>query len=570
MEHSSGQFDLVITGGTVVDGTGAEARRADVGVIGDRIAAVTEPGGLESRVGAGTRRVDAEGRIVSPGFVDVHTPYDAQLFWDRLLTISPWHGVTSVVVGNCGFGIAPTRPEHRDLILRTLENVEGMSLDALRAGVGTDWPFETFPEFLDAVESRGTAINVAALIGHTPLRLYVMGEDATEREATAEEVARMRALVAEALKAGALGFATSKAPTHVGYAGKPVPSRLANTQEIKEIAGALRDSGRGMMQATIGIGLLFDELADIASSLGITISWTALLADLFGPDGHRDVLEQHTAFQADGIHVVPQVTGRPLMFEYQWKAPFPFESLELFQPVSAADLEGKKRIYADPAFRAEFAAGSGGALIGGRWEDTIIANVPGREQLNERNLSEVADELGLHPAELALDLGLESDLEARFRVPVANRTEETIAELLTHPATVLGLSDAGAHASQLCDACFATYLLAYWTREKGVLTLEQAVRLLTSRAAEVFGITDRGRIENGMAADLVVFDAQTIGCSALERVEDQPAGADRLISRAAGIDAVIVNGVILREDDHDALDSDGPLPGRVLRGGCAT
>ncbi|TFH25224.1 MAG: amidohydrolase [Myxococcales bacterium] len=564
--EKSAPFDLVIEGGTVIDGTGAPARRADIAVKDGRIAAIAAAGFGDAEA---ARKIDASGKIVAPGFVDVHTHYDAQLFWDRMLTISPWHGVTSVVVGNCGFGIAPTRPEHRDLILRTLESVEGMSLDALRAGVGEDWPFETFPEFLDSVERRGTAINVAALIGHTPLRLYVMGEEATEREATGEEIARMKALVAEALEAGALGFATSKAPTHVGYAGKPVPSRQASGAEIKEIASALRDADRGVLQATIGIDLLFDELADIARSCGRTVTWTALLADLFGPDGHRGILEQHAAFQAAGVEVVPQVTGRPLMFEYQWKAPFLFESMELFQPVSAADLEGKKKIYADPEFRAALAAGRGGGVIGGRWEDTVIADVPGRPELAERKLADVAAERGVHPAELALDLGLASDLEARFRVPVANRSEDAVAELLRHPSTVLGLSDAGAHASQLCDACFATHLLAHWTRDKGVLTLEQAVRMLTSRSAEVFGITDRGRLEPALAADVVVFDADTVGCSPLERVNDQPAGADRLISRATGIEAVVVNGTLLRERGEDCVDPAGSLPGRLLRGGRA-
>src|SRR5262245_27409396 len=209
-------FDLLIRGGTLVDGTGAPGRRGDVGIRDGRIAALGDLGGDAERV------IDADGAVVAPGFVDIHTHYDVQVFWDRMLTISPWHGVTSDVMGNCGFGIAPTRPAHRDLVLRTLESVEGMSLEALRAGVGTDWPFESFDEFLSAIARRGTAINVGALVGHTPVRLYVMGEEATEREATAEETAAMRDLVRDALRAGALGFATSKAPTHVGWAGRPV------------------------------------------------------------------------------------------------------------------------------------------------------------------------------------------------------------------------------------------------------------------------------------------------------------------------------------------------------------
>ena len=235
---------------------------------------------------------------MAPGFVDIHTHYDAQILWDRMLSISPWHGVTTVVMGNCGFGVAPTRPQHRELILRTLEKVEGMSFDALTAGLGADWPFETFPEYLDAIERRGVAINVGALLGHTPLRLYVMGEEATERAATPEETQRMRALVREALAAGAVGFATSKSPTHVGWAGRPVPSRLAELDELRALAGALGDAGAGVLQATLGRGLLFDELGQLAAETGRPVSWTALLAGAGGPGSHRGALERARAAAA--------------------------------------------------------------------------------------------------------------------------------------------------------------------------------------------------------------------------------------------------------------------------------
>src|SRR5207249_361338 len=233
--------------------------------------------------GTAARVLDAGGAVVAPGFVDIHTHYDAQVFWDRMLTISPWHGVTSVVMGNCGFGVAPTRPAQRDLMLRTLESVEGMSLEALRAGIGAEWPFESFAEFLAAIDRRGTAINVGALVGHTPVRLYVMGEEATEREATDDEVARMRALVAEALAAGALGFATSKSPTHVGWAGRPVPSRAAALSEIEALAGCLGEAGHGVMQATIGPGLFLAEFAAIQARTGRPVTWTALLGGMLGP-----------------------------------------------------------------------------------------------------------------------------------------------------------------------------------------------------------------------------------------------------------------------------------------------
>ncbi|MBW2314592.1 MAG: amidohydrolase family protein [Deltaproteobacteria bacterium] len=558
------EWDLLIRGGDVVDGTGAPAMRADVALKAGRVAAI----GVDLS-GDADRVLEADGHVVAPGFVDCHTHYDAQVFWDRMLTISPWHGVTSVVVGNCGFGIAPTRPEHRDLILRTLENVEGMSLAALRAGVGEPdaWPFETFPEFLDAIDARGIAVNLAAMVGHTPVRLYVMGEEATEREATSEEVAEMSRIVAEALAAGAVGFATSKAPTHVGYAGKPVPSRVAAHEEVEALAGCLADVDHGVFQATAGRGLFLEQFGALARATGKPVTWTALLGGMFGPEGHRGILEQCDKLQEGGAAVWPQVSCRPLMTEYQMKAPFTFQSLGLFEPVSAADHEGKKRIYGEADFRAAFREKASEGLLSGGWDRTVVSEVPGQPELAERNVAELAEERGVHPADLMLDLSLATDLEARFRVAVANTDEDVVGELLSAPGAMLGLSDAGAHASQLCDACAPTHLLGHWVRELGVLTVEEGVRKLTSEPAAIFGLDDRGRLAPGMAADVTVFDPATVGCSPLRRVRDLPEGADRLVSDAKGIRAVVVNGTVLREDGADQIAEDGTLPGRVLRGG---
>jgi N-acyl-D-aspartate/D-glutamate deacylase len=553
-------FDLLIRGGTLVDGSGNAAYVGAVGVRHGRIAALGDVRGTAKRT------FDADGLIVAPGFVDIHTHYDAQVFWDRMLTISPWHGVTSVVVGNCGFGIAPTRPEHRQLILHTLESVEGMSIDALSAGIGEEWPFETFPEFLDVIERRGTAINIGAMVGHTPVRLYVMGEESTEREATADEIERMRSIVREALRAGAIGFATSKSPTHVGYAGRPVPSRAASLAEIEALAGCLGDVGYGTMQATAGAGFFLDEFSAIQRATGRPVSWTALLGGMLGPDGHRNILQKSEQLQQQGVEVVPQVTGRPLMFEFQFKAPFPFESMSLFKPVSAADFEGKKRIYASEEFRRAFRERSG-AVFAASWKNTVVSDCVTDPSLNERIVADVAEERGVHPVDLALDLALQSNLETRFRMAIMNQDENIVAELLTHPSTMLGLSDAGAHASQLCDACAPTSLLARWVREKGVLSMEQAVRLLTARSADLFGLRDRGRLAVGLAADVTVFDAKKVDCSPLRRVTDFPGGADRLISDAVGIEAVIVNGTVIREAGKDVVSpDDGELPGQLLRG----
>jgi len=559
----SESFDLLIRGGTIFDGSGAPGRAGDVGIRGGRVAA------LGAVHGTAARTIDAGGCAVAPGFVDIHTHYDAQLFWDRMLSISPWHGVTSVVIGNCGFGIAPTREQHRDLILRTLESVEGMSLDALHAGVGSDWPFETFPEFLDALEARGSAIHVAALVGHTPVRLYVMGEDATEREATPDEIAQMQSIVRGALAAGAIGFATSRAPTHVGYAGKPVPSRAASLAEVEALARTIGEFEHAMMQATIGPDLFIPKLAEISQATGRTVSWTALLEGIAGPDVHRQLLALSEKIQAQGIDVVPQVSCRPLVLEFQFAAPFPFESLPVFKPVSEADREGKKRVYADRDWRAQFRARASEATLTRNWNAIVISECPGKPELAERTVASVAAERGADPIDLMLDLALASDLEARFRMPVANTDEAAVAELLRHPGTVLGLSDAGAHASQLCDACAPTHLLAHWVRETNVLSLEEGVRRLTSATADHFGLRDRGRLGVGVPADVVVFDPETVGCSPLRRVRDFPAGADRLVSDAIGIRAVVVEGTTIREDGRDAVDAEGPLPGRVLRGGRA-
>jgi len=557
-------YDLKLTDGTLVDGTGAPAVRGDLGIKDGRIAA------LGAAPGQATRTTDAGGRVIAPGFVDIHTHYDAQVLWDRMLSISPWHGVTTVVIGNCGFGVAPTRAAHRGLILRTLEKVEGMSLAALEAGLGAEWPFETFPQYLDAIERRGSAIHMAAFVGHTPVRLYVMGEEASEREASGDEIAQMKAIVREALDAGAVGFATSKAPTHVGYAGKPVPSRAAELAEIRALASTLGESGRGLMQATVGPGLFFDEFATIARETGRPLTWTALLAGMLGPGSHRFLLDRSIALLESGAQVVPQVSCRPLNFDFDFREPFAFEALPLFHPVSAADLAGKARIYGDPDFRRTLKESFAEAMSGPFhqcWDRIVISACPQEPGLDERMLAEVARERCVHPLDLMLDLALASDLKARFRLAVVNFDEEAVAELLRDEHTILGLSDAGAHASQLCDACFSTHLLGYWVREKGVLPLERAVRMLTSQPADLLGLPDRGRLAVGRPADVVVFDPATVGASALRRVRDQPAGADRLIADAFGIDAVIVAGTVIREHGRDVVDPEGPLPGRLLRSG---
>jgi N-acyl-D-aspartate/D-glutamate deacylase len=558
-------FDLKITGGTIVDGSGKPGFAGDVAVKDGRIVALGKAEG-EART-----TIDAAGRVVAPGFVDVHTHYDAQVLWDRMLSISPWHGVTTTVIGNCGFGVAPTKAIHRKLIMQTLEKVEGMSLEALEAGLGTSWPFETFPQYLDALEKRGSAINVAALFGHTPLRLYVMGEESTERAATADEIAAMKKLVREAMDAGAIGFGTSVSVSHNGYAGKPVPSRQATVEEMDALVSVMGELKRGLMQITIGRDFSTRHMAEVSRKYGVPVTWTALLSYLYGPGGHRKQLDLAAEQRKAGALVIPQVSCRPLNFEFTFAEPFIFDVMKFMNELAVEDAKSpgtRLRAYADPAWREKLRS-EVTPLFRSWWDRVVIAWAPSARELEEQPLATAAAKLGKDPVDLALDLALANDLQARFRMAVMNFDEKEVAELITDPNTIIALSDAGAHASQLCDACYSTYLLGHWVREKKTFTVEQAVHNLTQRPAEMFGITDRGLLAEGRPADVVVFDPETVGPGPLKRVYDLPAGADRLVSEASGIDAVIVNGKIIRRNGKDAVAANDKLPGRVLRHGRA-
>ena len=549
-------MDVILRGAKVVDGTGSPPRDASVGIEGGTITAVGDIG--PATAGAGKAEViDLEGLVLAPGFIDIHTHYDAQVLWDPDLTPSSWHGVTSVVMGNCGFGIAPTRPEHRETIARTLENVEGMSVEALVAGI--PWTFETFPEYLDALERAPKRLNVGALIGHTPLRLYVLGDEAVERPATPDEVARMRALVGEAIGAGSVGFATSKSPTHTGAGGRPVPSRMAEPDEIFEIAGALKEFGRGIVQVTPGPGFFVDQLAELSERTGRPVSWTALLTGMMGPAIR--ILERQASL---GGEVWPQIACRPLVMQVSLADPFPFSSAASFKEVLALPHGQRAELYADPAWRDRARQDVGG-VWGTRWNKTTIQETEKfTEWKNGPTLAELAAARGVDPFDLLVELSLEEDLKTRFRIVLANDDEEDLANLLRDGRAVLGLSDAGAHASQLCDACYSTHLLEHWVRDTGVLSLEQAVWRLTGHSAQVFRLEGRGHIEPGHAADLVAFDADAVGVEELERVWDLPAGADRLIARSRGIDSVWVNGNPIRRGGRDIA---AKASGALIRGG---
>lgn len=551
--EGSGPVDLVLRGARIIDGTGGPGWVGDVGLAGGTIATVGEVDAPDAEP------VDLTGLVLAPGFIDPHTHYDAQLLWDRDLTPSSWHGVTTVITGNCGFGIAPTRPEHRPVILRTLENVEGMPLDALEEGI--TWDFETFPEYLDAVDAAPMRGNVGVLAPHTPIRFYVLGDDATERPATDDEVEVMRKLVAGALDAGAVGFSSSRTASHVGAYGKPVPSRLADLSEIRTLAGVLDQQGRGTFQSTWAPDLFVEEFADLSREIGRPVSWAALMVLKEDPAYARSVADR---VAAAGGSVHPQVACRPIVVQITLAEPSPLANVPAFEEALTRDLAGRRALYRDQAWRERAKVG-----LRERWgtkldHATVQETEVHAELRDGPTLTEIGAAKGADALDVMCDLALAEDLGTRFRMVMVNDDEAQVAELLQDRRFLLGLSDAGAHTSQLCDANYATYLLQRFVREMGALSWEEGVWRLTGHPAEVFGLEGRGRIAPGWVADLVAFDPDTVGTGDLERVHDFPAGADRLVAHSTGIEHIWVDGVQTR---RGGTDLDGVRPGRLLRHG---
>ncbi len=551
--------DIVIKGGTVVDGTGSPGYRADVAVTGSVITEI----GPDLR---GTRVLDASGQVVSPGFVDIHSHYDAQVFWDPALTPSSFHGVTSVVAGNCGFSIAPVRPGDGGVLAKTLKNVEDMSEETLNAGV--PWgEFESFPEYLDAVERRGTVLNFGCYVGHTALSIYVMGDAAFQRGPDADELAQMRALVSEALAAGAIGFASSHAPTHNGEGGRPVPSRFTGLEELRELLTPLREQNRGVA-ALLPAGVISDaELFELQREIGRPFTWTALLTRQGAPGFYLDVIAANDRARAEGVEVWPQVSGRPLVFQMNLREPFTLNTRPAFKELLDRPQAERVAAYRDPAWRARASEELAKGGFGVNWASTAIAESDNHPELIDRLVRDIAADRGVSELDAMLDVALDDDLNTRFRTAVANDDEEGVSYLIPRDNVLLGLADSGAHVSQLCDACFSTDLLGKWVREKQVMPLERAVHKLSEEPAAVFGLTDRGVVEVGRKADLNVFDPATVAPGPLRRIWDFPANGERLVADApVGLTHTLVNGTPIRVDaapDPDALTT---RPGTVLRG----
>jgi N-acyl-D-aspartate/D-glutamate deacylase len=545
-------MDLLLRRGMLIDGTGSPARPADVAVDGDRISALGGAGDLTPA--RHTEVVDLDGLTLAPGFIDVHTHYDAQILWDGDLTPSSWHGVTSVVMGNCGFGVAPTRPEHRDIIVRTLENVEGMSIEALNQGI--DWCFETFPEYLTVIDERQKRINVGAFVGHSALRLFVVGPE--ERAATEAEVAAMRGLLREAMQHGAIGFSTSRQPNHQGAFGRPVPSRFAEVDEVYALTSVLGEIGKGVVEVSIGPGLFVDQFSELAEKYRIPVTWTALVARADRPGAALRTVERGAALPGE---VYPQIACRPIVMQTSLADPSPLGEIDEWKEVLAVPREQRAKLYRDPSWR-DRARPATLAAWSHRWSKIDVEETTRHQDLAGIRLDVLAEQRGTTPFDLMLDLALDEDLATRFRVVMDNDGDEEIGDLLADKRTLLGLSDAGAHASQLCDACYSTHLLGHWVRERKAISLEDAVWRLTGQPHRAFHIAGRGLVREGFFADLVAFDPDTIGTTPVERVHDQPGGADRLLVRSRGLEHVWVNGVATREAGDDIA---GAAPGRLLR-----
>ena len=445
---------IVLRGALVVDGTGSPAFHGDVTVSGGTIRDVTAPGEAST---ASAEVIDLSGLVLAPGFIDIHTHYDAQVMWDPDLTPSSWHGITSVVMGNCGFGIAPTRPAGRETIIQTLENVEGMSADALRAGI--DWTFETFPEYLAVLSEQHLRLNVAAFVGHSPVRLYVMGREASERAATPAEVAEIRSIVVEALRAGSIGVATSQVPVQVGAGGRPVPSRLADAPELHALAEALAEVGAGLMEVAGGPRLGRAELVDLAARSGRPVCVLGGAAE-----AGESVADRLTRFEASGLWA--QTACRPFVFQVTMLDPFPFGTIPAFQEVLAAPRTGRRELYDSEVWRARARQGWDGAMASSPQLGKIfLAESKAHPQLAEESIIDLAERAGVHPLDVLLDLALADSLESRFRIVFGNDDPVELSEVLRDDRVLIGLSDAGAHASQICDAVFTTSLLQEWVRD---------------------------------------------------------------------------------------------------------
>jgi N-acyl-D-amino-acid deacylase len=565
-------LDLVIENGTVIDGSGGPRYRADVGVKAGRI---VEIGRIRS---AAAERIDAEGHIVSPGFIDGHTHMDAQVAWDQLGSCSCWHGVTSVVMGNCGFALAPCQPEEREWIARCLEAVEDIPVDAMMNGI--DWTWETFPEYLDQVEQLPKAINYSAFIGHSALRMYVMGKRALSEVANEDDLRKMGAAVEEALQVGAVGLSTSRATTHITPDGSPIASRIADWSEIDYLVGTLAKRNQGIFQIGPDVSggeahqTFLKRLQKVALDSGRPIMFGTLSTQQgLDPYPWQEQTRYIDETVAAGGRMYGQTTTRPIIALFSLKSYLPFDNLPAWQALRDLPIDEQRRRFADPEIRSALVAaeatmkprdgvfqGGGAATTDPKKPDYSNLFALRGVDWDDPTVEELSKHAGQHPVEVMLDLMIGNE-DQLFVQPLVNESPADVLGMLQHPRTLATFSDSGAHVCQEMGSSLQTHLLNYWVRQKQAFSLEQAVRMLTFDNASAFEFNDRGLLRPGYRADVVVFDADTIR-PRLPTVEtDLPGGARRLVQKADGIAATVVNGAVTFR--HGV--STGVYPGQLIR-----
>ncbi len=552
-------FDLLVKGGTVVDGTGRPGFAADVGIKNGRIA---EIGRLSGDAG---RTIDADGLIVAPGFVDPHTHYDAQICWDPLVSCSSSHGITTVVTGNCGVGLAPVRPDAREIVMWDLVNLEAIPYETLEAGLTWDW--ESFPDYMDAAERRGSGVNLAFLAPLTPFRHYVMGEAALERAANKDETAKIRALLLDAMKAGAVGFSSTNAKAHIGFQGRPLACVRASTDELAAYASVLKEVGRGAIAIALGssaTGVSDEDYALVDRLLtesNAPLTFLALIKHLDRPRAHIETMERVDPLVRRGAR--PQMHSTNLVSDLSLRDPYMMTALQSWHGLFNQSAETQKGIYRDPAFRGRFREEMKTSRAFHGDFSLVWVSDTGRADLQSlvgKSIAKIAEARGADPFDLFFDLALEDNLDityttVRFGVP---------EEYLGDERTLIGLSDGGAHIGILCNAGYTTEMLGDLVRDRKLLTMELAIKRITSEPADFFGLADRGRIAEGMAADLAIFDPLTVGSNSArpKALNDLPGGGRRLIVEPQGMAYTAVNGEVLY-DHGQATDA---RPGKILRG----
>jgi N-acyl-D-aspartate/D-glutamate deacylase len=555
----------VIKNGTIVDGSGKPRFHGDVAIEGSKIAEVGKV------TGSAKRTIDASDLVVAPGFVDPHTHYDAQVFWDPMFSCSSWHGVTSVVTGNCGFTLAPCKPEDRPYLTHMLAVVEDMPLPALEAGL--PWEWDDYSSFIDAIDRRPKAINMGCYIGHSAVRRNVMGEDC-RRTATPDEVARIQQVVAAGLKAGALGFSSSRIPVHVDGEGKSVPSAFADMNELTAVARAMRQVNRGVMEFTAKLVLHpkgnddvgdLPELVSLAKESQRPLTFVSVRYMPRYPERSLHILsETAKVAAANSVRLYPQMGCRRFGMYLNWnKLMPPFAHHPAWRKVMF--LRGVERIAAlsDPATRAEMRSELAADTAFNGWSYMLVkeAKRPDHKSLEGQSIAAIAASLGKDPLETYLDLCVTEDCAVDFDYLMFDTEDSVLGKMLKDPNVLLE-TDAGAHLATLCNADFPSYLLSHWVRETSVLSIEEAVARITSHPAEVFGLSDRGNLKPGYAADIIIFDPQRVGTGRSSLVRDLPAQQARLIRESEGIHTVIVNGSPILEGGQPT----GETPGQVLRG----